>query len=79
MWRYPGDHGHAPQPLGDVALHGPLERLLDRDDVILHSGHALLPGGQEVQEHASDSSLRLHGSLFTVPGSIAQLKGIQEM
>ena len=39
-----GNHGDAPQLLGDQALHDPLVGLLHLDDVILVEHQALLPG-----------------------------------
>lgn len=45
---YLGNHGDAPQLLGDQALHDPLEGLLHLDDVVLVERDALLPERDEL-------------------------------
>lgn len=40
-----GNHGNAPQLLGEQALHDPLEGFLHLDDVVLAEREALLPEG----------------------------------
>lgn len=42
MSTYPGNHGDAPQLLGDQVLHDPLEGLLHLDDVVLVEHQTLL-------------------------------------
>lgn len=45
---YPGNHGDAPQLLGDQALHDPLEGLLHLDQVVpVHSDALLSETGEK--------------------------------